>query len=212
MDLITYILQNQAYIISKTTDHILLALVAVGLACLIGVPLGILITKHRKLADVVISVANIIQTIPSLAMFAFMLPLFGIGYRNAVFALFLYALLPVIKNTYIGIKGVDPSIIEAARGMGMTKTQILSKVEMPLCVAVIMGGIRIATVTCIGVATIATLIGAGGLGDIIYSGIGMVNYNMIFTGAIAAALLALAADFGLGLLEKLFTSKGLLVK
>ncbi|MHB1454588.1 MAG: ABC transporter permease [Saccharofermentanales bacterium] len=212
MNLIDYITENYPYILSKTGDHISLALVAVGFSCLIGIPLGILITRNKKFADTVIGIANVIQTVPSLALFAFMLPLFGIGYRNAVFALFLYALLPIIKNTYIGIKNVDPAIIEAARGMGMSKLQILSKVEMPLCIAVIMGGVRIATVTCIGVATIATLIGAGGLGDIIYQGIGMVNYNMILSGAISAALLALAADFILGLFEKMVTSKGIAIK
>lgn len=210
MGLLEYISLNYEMLLSKTLDHIALAARAVGYSCLLGVPLGVLITRNKRLSDVVLGVANVIQTIPSLALFAFVIPLLGIGQKNAVFALFLYALLPIIKNTYIGIKNVDPAIKEAAVGMGMTKAQILYMVEMPLAVAVIMGGVRIATVTCIGVATIATLIGAGGLGDVIYQGIGMVNYNMILSGAFAAAILALLADFLLGLLEKRLTSKGII--
>jgi osmoprotectant transport system permease protein len=212
MNILEYFAQNWQMLLEKTGDHAVLALTAVGFSCLVGIPLGILITRNKKLADIIISIANIIQTVPSLALFAFMIPIIGIGTKNAIFALFLYALLPIIKNTYIGIKNVDPAIKEAAVGMGMSRFQILYKVEIPLCIAVIMGGIRIATVTCIGVATIATLIGAGGLGDIIYQGIGMVNYNMIIMGAIFSAILALIADFVLGMLEKLLTSKGIVIK
>jgi len=160
-------------------------------------------------SNIVIGIANIIQTIPSLALFAFAMSIFGIGAANAIFALFLYALLPIIKNTLIGIRNVNSAIREAARGMGMSKVQIMFKVEVPLAVSVIMGGVRIATVTCIGIATIATLIGAGGLGQMIYQGIGMMDYEMIFAGAICSALLALLADFLLGIVEKRFTSKGI---
>lgn len=212
INLLQYLSQNWQFVLGKTVDHALLALSAVGLSCLVGIPIGVAITKNKKLANIIIGLANVIQTIPSLALFAFMIPVFGIGNNNAIFALFLYALLPIIKNTYIGIKNVSPATREAALGMGMSRFQILYKVEMPLCVSVIMGGIRIATVTCIGVATIATLIGAGGLGDVIYQGIGMVNYNMIITGATFAAVLALLADFILGKFEKLLTSKGIEVK
>ena len=189
-----------------------LAFTAVGLACLAGIPIGMAITKNKKLANAVISVANVLQTVPSLAMFALLIPLVGIKEKNAITALFLYALLPIIKNTYIGIRNVDPSVIDAARGMGMSRTQILYKVQTPLAVPVIMGGVRIAAVTGIGVATIATLIGAGGLGKIIYQGLGMGNYPMMIWGAIAAALLALLTDFVLGLLEKAMTSKGIAAK
>ena len=210
-DFFSYVAKNWDVILEKTGQHVGLAFTAVGLACLVGIPVGLLITRNKKLANGVISVANVIQTIPSLAMFALAIPLMGIGGKNAVFALFLYALLPIIKNTYIGIKNVDPSVIEAAKGMGMSRTQILYKVQTPLAVPVIMGGVRIATVTGIGVATIATLIGAGGLGTLIYQGIGMVNYPMMFAGAIPAALLALLTDFVLGLFEKLLTSKGIVV-
>jgi osmoprotectant transport system permease protein len=189
-----------------------LAFIAVGLACLVGIPLGVIITKNKRAATLVIGVANIMQTIPSLALFAFVIPIIGVGRPNAIFALFLYALLPIIKNTYIGLNNVDPAIIEAARGMGMSRSQIMFRVQMPLAVSVIMGGVRIATVTGIGIATIATLIGAGGLGYLIYQGIGMMNYNLIFSGAIAAALLALLMDFLLGFFEKKLTSKGITQK
>ncbi|NLX93946.1 MAG: ABC transporter permease [Clostridiales bacterium] len=206
---IDYIVNNWQYVLEKSADHMSMSLTAVAFSCLIGIPLGVIITRNKKVSDVILGIANVIQTVPSLALFAFMISIFGIGRTNAIFALFLYALLPIIKNTYIGIKNVEPAITQAATGMGMTKFQILYKVEMPLSVAVIMGGIRIATVTGIGVATIATLIGAGGLGDVIYQGIGMANLQMILTGAIASAVLALFADFVLGKVEKKLTSKGL---
>jgi len=209
MTFFEYVSSNWMNIANRTGQHVGLAFTAVGIACVIGVPLGIMITKNKKAASVVINIANVIQTIPSLALFAFVIPVLGIGAKNAIFALFLYSLLPIIKNTYIGIQNVDPAIIEAAKGMGMSRAQILYKVQISLAISVIMGGVRIAAVTCIGVATIATLIGAGGLGSLIYQGISMVNFNMIFSGAIPAALLALLTDFVLGWFEKMLTSKGL---
>jgi len=209
MKLYEYIINNYQLILEKTGEHVYLAGIAVLLACAVGIPVGFLITNNKKAATIVINIANIIQTIPSLALFAFALPLFGIGSDNAIFALFLYALLPIIKNTLIGISNVNPAIREAARGMGMSRSQIMFKVEIPLAISVIMGGVRIATVTGIGIATIATLIGAGGLGQLIYQGIGMWNNEMIFAGAICSALLALTADFLLGLVEKKLTSKGI---
>ena len=156
--------------------------------------------------------ANILQTVPSLAMFALLIPLVGIRDKNAILALFLYGLLPIIKNTYTGIRNVDPAITEAAKGMGMSSFQMLYKVQTPLAVPVIMAGVRIATVTGIGVATIATLIGSGGLGALIYQGISVMNYPMMISGALAAALLALLTDYILGLLERLMTSKGITTK
>jgi len=209
MKLYEYIIQNYSLILEKAGEHVYLAGIAVLLACAVGIPVGFLITNNKKAANIVIGLANVIQTIPSLALFAFALPIFGIGPDNAIFALFLYALLPIIKNTLIGIRNVNPAIREAARGMGMSRSQIMFKVEIPLAISVIMGGVRIATVTGIGIATIATLIGAGGLGQLIYQGIGMWNNEMIYAGAICSALLALAADFLLGLVEKKLTSKGI---
>ncbi|MGI5908576.1 MAG: ABC transporter permease [Christensenellales bacterium] len=210
--MIEYIALHWDDILGRTGEHVYLAFTAVALACIVGIPVGLLINRNERLANGVIGVANVMQTVPSLAMFALLIPLVGIRDKNAILALFLYALLPIIKNTYIGIRNVDPSIIEAAMGMGMSNMQILYKVQMPLAVPVIMGGVRIATVTGIGVATIATLIGAGGLGTLIYQGIGMMNYPMMIWGAISAALLALLTDFVLGLFEKKITSKGIAAK
>ena len=153
MKMIEYIINNYPLILEKTLEHVYLAGIAVLLACAVGIPVGFLITKNKKTADIVIGIANIIQTIPSLALFAFALPIFGIGADNAIFALFLYALLPIIKNTLIGIRNVNPAIREAAKGMGMSRSQIMFKVEIPLAISVIMGGVRIATVTGIGIAT-----------------------------------------------------------
>jgi len=209
MKLIDYVTQNYMLILEKAGEHIYLAGIAVLLACAVGIPIGFMITNNKKLANIVVGIANVIQTIPSLALFAFALSIFGIGADNAIFALCLYALLPIIKNTLIGIRNVDPAIREAARGMGMSRSQIMFKVEIPMAISVIMGGVRIATVTGIGIATIATLIGAGGLGQLIYQGIGMMNNEMIFAGAICSATLALLADFLLGLVENKLTSKGL---
>ena len=212
MDLLNYFADNYHLILEKTMEHIVLAGVSVLIACLIGIPVGFMITNNKKLSDIVVNIANVIQTIPSLALFAFAMPIFGIGAKPAIFALSLYALLPIIKNTLIGIHNVSPSIIEAARGMGMSKSQIMFKVEIPLAIAVIMGGVRIATVTAIGIATIAALIGAGGLGQLIYQGISMMNYQMIMAGAISSALLALIVDFLLGMVEKKLTSEGIVKK
>ncbi|MBA4347663.1 MAG: glycine/betaine ABC transporter [Clostridiales bacterium] len=209
MKLLQFFAENSGYILDKVGEHLYLAGIAVLLACAVGIPVGFLITNNKKVAGIVVGIANTIQTIPSLALFAFAISVFGIGADNAIFALFLYALLPIIKNTLIGIRNVSPTMIEAARGMGMSRAQIMFQVEVPLSISVIMGGVRIATVTAIGIATIATLIGAGGLGQLIYQGIGMMNYEMIFAGAICSAALALLADFLLGLVEKKLTSKGL---
>ena len=203
-----YITSHWNELLQSTWQHIALSFTAVGLACLVGIPVAFLVVNHKKTSSVVITIANIIQTIPSLALFAFAMPLFGIGSKPAVFALFLYALLPIIKNSLIGIRSVDPATIKAATGMGMTRAQVMFKVEVPLAVPTIMGGVRIAAVTSIGIATIATLIGAGGLGAIIYRGLGMSNRPMILAGAIFSALLALLVDFLLGRLEYALTSKG----
>lgn len=209
MSLLNYFSDNVSLILEKAGEHVMLAGIAALLACAVGIPIGFLIANRKKLSNFVVNVANVIQTIPSLALFAFVMPVFGIGARPAIFALFLYALLPIIKNTLVGIKNVNPAIREAARGMGMSRAQIMFRVEVPLAISVIMGGVRIATVTGIGIATISTLIGAGGLGDLIYQGMGMGNYDMILAGAISSALLALLADFLLGLVEKRLTSKGI---
>ncbi len=196
-------------IFKLTGEHMRITGVAVFLAILVGVPLGIYITKNKKITHLVLNTANIFQTLPSLALFGLIIPIMGIGFKPAIFVLFLYALLPIIKNTCIGINSIEPSIIEAGRGMGMTKTQILKMVEIPLALPIIMGGIRISTVINIGTATIAALIGAGGLGDFIFKGISMGNNNLILAGAIPTALLAISVDFILGVIEKKLTPQGL---
>lgn len=191
-----------------TIEHLQITAMSVTFAVLMGVPTGILITRYKKIANVVLSTANVFQTLPSLALFGLIIPILGIGYMPSVFVLFLYALLPIIKNTYLGITGVDPAVIDAGKGMGMTDMQILTKIEVPLSLPVIMGGIRISTVINIGTATLAALIGAGGLGDFIFKGISLNNSNMILAGAIPTALLAIIVDQLLGKVENWLVPKG----
>ena len=197
--------QNGDQVLHLTLEHLWLVGVSTFLAALIGIPLGIFISRRPIWNKTVIGAANIIQTIPSLALFGFLLPAPWIGERAdrlAILALALYALLPLIRNTYVGIRGVDPAIIEAGRGMGMTARQLLWQVELPLALSVIIAGLRVALVLTIGIATIAAAIGAGGLGEFIFRGLAMVNNAVILAGAIPAALLALFADASLGWLEK----------
>jgi osmoprotectant transport system permease protein len=205
MSLWTFLLGHRSEIMSATYDHMLLVLVAMVIAILIGVPLGMLIVHQPTLRAISLGLANIFQTIPSLALFGFLIPIpfiGGIGKRTAVVALVLYALLPILRNTYVGLTGIDPAVLEAAEAMGMTTTQILWRVRLPLALAVILAGIRTATVINIGVATIAAAIGAGGLGTFIFRGVALVNDALLLAGAIPAALLALVADFLLGQLER----------
>jgi osmoprotectant transport system permease protein len=203
--LLDYILRNPAEVLQFTLEHLALVAVAMALAVAIGIPLGILLTRHRALHRPILGAANIVQTVPSLALFGFLIPVplvGGIGSRTAIVALTLYALLPIIRNTYAGISGVDPAVVEAARGMGMTGRQMLWQVEIPLSLGVILAGIRVATVISIGVATIAAAVGAGGLGMYIFRGVATVNNQVILAGAIPAALLAVAADVSLGWAER----------
>jgi osmoprotectant transport system permease protein len=207
MNFWTFITQNKLEIATLTGEHLWIVGISTLLAVAVGVPLGILITRKPPLRKPVIAVANIIQTIPSLALFGFLLPAPWFGERAgrlAILALTLYALLPMIRNTYAGITGVDRAIIEAARGMGLTDWQLLFKVEIPLAASVILAGIRVAVVISIGLATIAAAIGAGGLGELIFRGLAMVNNAVILAGAIPAALMALLADVLIGWLEKRF--------
>jgi osmoprotectant transport system permease protein len=174
-------------------------------AIAIAVPLGMFIVQHGHLRAIALGIASVFQTVPSLALFGFLIPIpfiGGIGRRTAIVALVLYALLPILRNTYVGLTGIDPAILEAAEAMGMTNTQILLRVRLPLALSVILAGIRTATVITIGVATIAAAIGAGGLGTFIFRGVAMVNDSVILAGAIPAALLAIFADLLLGQLER----------
>ncbi|CAM3762338.1 ABC transporter permease [Alicyclobacillus pomorum] len=203
--------QNWDDLIQGLAQHMFLSLVALLLGCVISVPLGIYLTRHERLATPVITVVSVIQTIPSLALLGFMIPLLGIGTLPALIALTLYALLPIVRNTYTGIKEVDPALIESGTGMGMTKRQILWMVELPMARGIIIAGVRTSAVTTIGVATLATFIGAGGLGDIIMRGIDMIDTPTILVGAIPAALLAIVFDVLLMWLDRRLTPRGLRV-
>ena len=205
MNVFQFFAENHTQVLKLTREHLWMVLASTLLAVLIGIPLGILISRRPGWSKPVLGIANIIQTIPSLALFGFLLPVPWIGarsYRLAILALTLYALLPLIRNTYAGIKGVDPAVVEAGRGMGMTDRQLLWRVELPLALGVIIAGVRVATVISVGLATIAAAIGAGGLGEYIFRGLNMVNNQLILAGAIPAALLALLADVSLGWLER----------
>src|SRR5712691_7156640 len=202
---------NWRELLTLLRQHVSLVLISTLLAVLIGIPTGILLTRKRALRGPVLGLANIMQTIPSLALFGFLIPLpfiGGIGARSALVALVLYALLPIIRNTVTGILGVEPAMREAAVGMGMTDRQILWQVELPLATSVILTGVRVATVIAVGVTTIAAAVGAGGLGVYIFRGLRQYDNNLLIAGAGSAALIALAADFSLGVFEQHFAATG----
>ncbi len=207
LNLWEFMIQQADKLAVQTLQHIGLTFIALILAVLIGLPLGIYITRKKQFSGAVLGIASVLQTIPSIALLGFLIPVLGIGPKPAIFALFLYALLPIIRNTFTGITGVDPSVIEAALATGMSKWQILFKVELPLAMPVIFAGIRTATVITVGVATLASYIAAGGLGEFIFGGISLNNTNMILAGAIPAALLAVIFDFLLSRLQKLNVAK-----
>jgi osmoprotectant transport system permease protein len=199
---LAFIQSHQNEIFEQTLEHIGLSVIALTISVLVGLPLGIFLTRKKKLASPVLGIVGVIQTIPSVALLGFLLPVLGIGVVPAIVALFLYALLPIIRNTFTGIEEVDSSVKEAALGMGMTDAQILKRVELPLAVPVIFAGIRTATVINVGIATLCALIASGGLGEFIFRGIALNNVNMILAGAIPAAALALLLDFVLSILQK----------
>jgi osmoprotectant transport system permease protein len=200
-----FFVEHRVEILQATATHLYLVLISMVIAIAIAVPLGMLIVQRPALRSISLGVASVFQTIPSLALFGFLLPIpfiGGIGPRTAIVALVLYALLPILRNTYVGLVGIDPAVLDAAEAMGMTPTQILWRVRLPLALSVILAGIRTATVITIGVATIAAAIGAGGLGTFIFRGVAMVSDSVILAGAIPAALLALTADQLLAWLER----------
>src|SRR5437764_1926908 len=205
--MIEFLKANWSDILSHIGQHVWLVFISIAIAMVIALPLGILITRRKRLRAPVLGIANVMQTIPSLALFGFLIPLpfiGGIGPRTAIVALVFYALLPIIRNTVTGILGVDKNVREAAVAMGMTDRQILWQVELPLAVSVILTGVRVAVVISVGVATIAAAVGAGGLGTYIFRGLRQYDNHLLLAGAVPAALMALLADFGLGLLEKHF--------
>ena len=201
----SFLHQYGAQIARLTFEHVWLTASAMLFAAVIGLPLGILLTRRQGLARPVLAVANVLQTIPSLALFGLLLPVPFLGDRAArlaIVALTGYALLPILRNTYTGIRGVDPVLVDVSNALGMSDLQRLMKVELPLAASVILAGLRTATVTCVGVATIAAAVGAGGLGELIFRGVASVDNGLVLAGAIPAALLALCADGVLGLVEK----------
>ncbi len=205
MRLLEFYAAHPAEALGLLGEHLLLVLVSTAIAVAVGVPLGVLLTRRRRLAGPVLAAVNAVQTVPSLAVFGFLIPLpllGGIGARTAIVALVLYALLPVVRNTVTGIRAVDPAVREAALGMGLADREILFMVELPLAAGVIFAGVRVAAVVGVGIATIGAAIGAGGLGVYIFRGVASVNDTLILAGALPAAALALALDAGLGWLER----------
>jgi osmoprotectant transport system permease protein len=201
----TFFLTHRSEILEATLGHVELVLIAMSIAIAIGVPLGMFIVQRPTLRTFFLGIASVFQTIPSLALFGFLIPIpfiGGIGRRTAIVALVLYALLPILRNTYVGLTSIDPAVLEAAEAMGMTNMQILTRVRLPLALSIILAGIRTATVITIGVATIAAAIGAGGLGTFIFRGVAMVSDAVILAGAVPAALLAIVADLFLALVER----------
>ena len=199
--------QNSERLFGQLAEHIILVISSVLLACLISIPLGIWIAHKKKVSSIILNATGILQTIPSIALLGFLIPVMGIGWTPAIFALFLYSLLPILRNVYTGITGINAHIIDSAQGLGMSSIQILLRIKLPLALPTIFTGIRTATVINVGVATLAAYIGAGGLGEFIFGGIALNNSTMILAGALPAALLAILLDVLLGLLQKGIHSK-----
>lgn len=203
--LVSYFWERRSEIVAHTGEHLVLVFFSTLAAVAIGIPLGVALARRPRIARPVLGLAGVVQTIPSLALFGFLIPLpflGGIGPRTAIVALILYALLPILRNTHDGIRSVDPAVVEAAEGLGLTRRQRLWWVEIPLSLPVVLGGVRIAIVVSIGIATIAAAVGAGGLGVLIYRGIATVDSRLILAGALPAALLAIAADMVLARAER----------
>ena len=198
-------------LISKTTEHFYISIIALLIAIVVAVPLGILLSKTTRTANVVLTIAGVLQTIPTLAVLAIMIPIFGVGKTPAIVALFIYVLLPILNNTVLGVKNIDKNVIQAGQSMGMTKMQLMKDVELPLALPLIISGIRLSSVYVISWATLASYVGAGGLGDLVFNGLNLYQPPMIISAAIPATLLALIVDFLLSLAEKWAVPKGLKV-
>ena len=198
-------------LLSKAVEHFYISMFALLLAIVVAVPLGILLSKTQRTANVVLTVAGVLQTIPTLAVLAIMIPIFGVGKTPAIVALFIYVLLPILNNTVLGVKNIDKNVIQAGQSMGMTKFQLMKDVEMPLALPLIISGIRLSSVYVISWATLASYVGAGGLGDLVFNGLNLYQPPMIISAAILVTLLALIVDFLLSLVEKWAVPKGLKV-
>ena len=217
MNLIGFIQQNMDQTLTLGLEHLYLVFLSLGIAMVTGIPTGIAITKNEALAKKVLDIANVLMTIPSIALFGVMLPILapyglGLGKVPAVVALVLYSELPIIRNTYVAIKNVDPNLVDAGKGMGLNRWQLLKEVEIPIAVPVILAGLRTAAVMNIGIAAIAAYIGAGGLGVLIQQGISRSYEEMIITGALGVSILAIVVDSGMALIERWLTSKGLKIE
>ncbi|MCH1586064.1 ABC transporter permease [Staphylococcus epidermidis] len=198
-------------LLSKAVEHFYISMFALLLAIVVAVPLGILLSKTQRTANVVLTVVGVLQTIPTLAVLAIMIPIFGVGKTPAIVALFIYVLLPILNNTVLGVKNIDKNVIQAGQSMGMTKFQLMKDVEMPLALPLIISGIRLSSVYVISWATLASYVGAGGLGDLVFNGLNLYQPPMIISAAIVVTLLALVIDFILSLVEKWVVPKGLKV-
>ncbi|MCD8797754.1 ABC transporter permease [Mammaliicoccus sciuri] len=209
--MIEFLQVNGNELLQKTLEHFYISLLALLLAMIVAIPLGILLTRTKKLAKLVLSIASVLQTVPSLAVLALMIPFLGVGKLPAILALFIYILLPILNNTYIGINNVDKNVKAAGLSMGMTKFQEMFMIELPLAISVIMSGVRLSSVYAISWATLASFIGAGGLGDFIFNGLNLYQPDLIIGGAISVTLIALIMDFVLSKVELWVTPKGLKV-
>ncbi len=208
IDAITSTLSSYGWeLLEKTGEHIYISFFAILLGVIVAVPAGIYLTRIPKFADRIISFVGILQTVPSLAILAFLMPFLGVGTAPAIVALFIYSVLPILRNTYTGVKEVDSKLVEAGKGMGMNNRELIQKIELPIALPVIMSGIRFATVYLIGWATLAAFIGGGGLGDLIFDGLNLYQPELIILGTLPATILALLASWGLSALEKKLTPK-----
>lgn len=206
-----FLADNAGTLFSKTLEHLYISVVSLLIAIIIAVPLGVLLSKTQRLSKIALTIAGILQTIPTLAVLALMIPLFGVGKTPAIIALFLYVLLPILNNTVIGVQNIDGNVREAGRSMGMTGVQLMKDVELPLALPMILSGVRLSSVYVISWATLASYVGAGGLGDFIFNGLSLYEPAMIIIGTILVTALALIVDFCLSLIEKWVVPKGLRV-
>lgn len=207
--MISFFQTNGAELLVKIWQHIYLSFVSLGLGIIVAVPVAVGLTRAKKLAGFVIGLASVLQTVPSMALLALMIPIFGIGSFPAIVALFIYSLLPILRNTYIGLNNVDPSVLDAAKGIGMSNIQSIMQVELKLAAPVIMSGIRLSATFVIAWATLASYIGAGGLGDFIFNGLNLYRSDLILGGSIPVIILALITDYILGKIEYLLTPKSI---
>ena len=204
-----YLVENSGMLLNKTLEHLYISIMALILAMIVAIPLGILLSKKEKLSKVSLTIAGILQTIPTLAILALMIPLFGVGKVTAIIALFIYVLLPILNNTIVGVQNIDRNIVEAGRSMGMTNFQLMKDIELPLALPMVLSGIRLSSVYVISWAALASYVGAGGLGDLIFNGLALYEPEMIIVGTILVTLLALIVDLILDQIEKWIIPKGL---